>query len=918
MKRILLFVLFTLPFVLQGQSGILTGRILDNTNFPLIGADVQIDNQGGTVADDDGYYYMALPAGDHSARVSYIGYESVTFEFTILEDQTMIKDIILPTGVTLSEVVITSNLKGQSRALNQQLTNTNITNIIAADQIGRFPDGNIGDAMKRIPGINVQYDQGEARFGNIRGTAPELSSVMINGERVPSAEAEIRSVQLDLVPSDMVQSVEVSKAVTPDMDADAIGGSVNLVTRAAPAGQRVSATLGTGYNLVAEKPSTNLSLVYGNRFANDKVGLIVSGSYFNNPLGSDNVEAEWDEDDGNVFLDELQIRQYYLQRARQSYSASLDFKLAPTHTIFLKGMYNQRNDWENRYRAVYKKIEQEDDQWLAKIERQTKAGIKDNKYGRLEDQDVLSLSLSGDHKFGKLSMDWSGNYAKASEERPNERYFEYGSDDAVPINYDISNPRKPLVSAIDADYTKPTGVWEIGEITEEYQYTEDEDVNAKLNFGYQLATGDNASLLKFGLRSRNKSKNRDNDFYEYKPLDEDAELASSLSNLESQTKDNFLPGDQYKIGEFTTKEYLGGLDLDNASLFEKEQDLSELAGNFDASENILAGYAMIEQNFGKDFLVIAGLRAENTKNKYQGFQYQEEDEDNGLEESLTKTKEEESSYTNVLPGVHLKYNVSKRTVLRAAWTNTIARANYFDLVPYREIAEGNELSIGNPDLEPTTSSNIDLMAEHYFGTIGLVSAGVFYKDIKDFIVGQKFDDYTFEGKEYGEFSQSINGGNASLLGFEVAFQRQLDIISERLKALGLYMNYTYTSSKVTDFNFDGREDEDLSLPGSPEHTLNASLAYEGKKFTSRLSYNFASDFIAEVGGEAFSDIYYDAVNYLDFNFNYNVNQNFNIYLNVNNILNQPLRYYQGISDRVYQQEYYNVRFDIGLKYDLFN
>ncbi|MCB0643798.1 MAG: TonB-dependent receptor, partial [Phaeodactylibacter sp.] len=259
---------------------------------------------------------------------------------------------------------------------------------------------------------------------------------------------------------------------------------------------------------------------------------------------------------------------------------------------------------------------------------------------------------------------------------------------------------------------------------------------------------------------------------------------------------------------------------------------------------------------------------------------------------------------------------SDKTILRAAYTNTLARPNYFDLVPYREIEDGEELSIGNPTLEPTTSNNVDLMFEHYFPSIGIVSGGLFYKNIKDFIVTQRFEDYDFEGTVWADFAQPINGGNASLYGVEVAFQRQLDFLPGFLKNLGIYTNYTYTKSEVTDFNFEGREDETLPLPGSPQHTLNASLAYDAEKFSARLSYNFASDFIDEVGDSAFGDRYYDLVNYLDFNMNININKSLRVYVNANNLLNQPLRYFQGVSDRTAQMEYYNARFDLGLKFDL--
>ena len=899
------------------QTGTLTGRVTDDINLPLTGATVKIGDNG-TITDINGYYTLiGVEEGNQTIEISFIGYESISQSVDITAGSANTADFSLQPGVALQEIVVTSQLIGQAKALNSQLQRDNITNIIAADQIGRFPDANIGDALKRIPGINVQYDQGEARFGNIRGTAPQLNSITINGERIPSAEAEVRSIQLDLIPSDMIQTIELSKAVTPDMDADAIGGSVNLVTRAAPSGERISATLGGGYNLLAEEPTYNASLVYGNRFANDKLGIIVSGSYFDNNLGSDNVEPEWTYDDANdndrfdegenFWAEEIQIRQYYLQRIRQSYSASLDYKINNKHTIFLRGMYNQRNDWENRYRAVYKDIEEDDGQWVAELERQTKAGTEDVKYARLEDQDMMNFSLSGEHLFGKLSMDWMGTYAKASENRPNERYYEIATDGTVPVNVNFSDPREPLISAVDAAFMNPSSSWELSEITEEFQYTEDVDFNTRLNFELPLATGAKASVLKFGTRVRTKTKERNNNFFEYEPIDDNV-FNSSLTNTINISKDNFLAGD-YLAGSFASPEFLGDLDLTGAG-FEGEQDLSELAGNFSASEEIFGSYVMLEQNLNKDFKLIAGVRVEQTNLEYEGFRF---DDDAG---TLDPTASVDSDYINVLPGLHLKYNLKPQTVLRFAWTNTLARPNYFDLVPYREIADGEELSIGNPDLEATTSMNFDLMAEHYFGTVGILSGGLFYKDISDFIVNQSFIDFEFDGTTWANFTQPINGGNASILGAEVSFQRQLDFISPSLKPLSVYFNYTYVQSEITDFNFEGRENEDLNLPGSPEHTLNFSLAYDTKKFTTRLSFNYASDFIDEIGSEAFSDRYYDSVTYLDFNLNYSVNPNWVIYLNANNLLNQPLRFFQGVSDRTMQAEYYNVRFDLGVKYDI--
>ena len=151
--------------------------------------------------------------------------------------------------------------KGQAKALNQQKSKDNITNIISADQVGKFPDANIGDALKRVPGISMQNDQGEARDIIIRGLAPQLNSVTINGDRIPSAEGDNRRVQMDLIPSDMIQTIQVNKAVTPDMEADAIGGSVNLITRSAPSVFSASITGSYGVNPIRNNPNYNFSAI---------------------------------------------------------------------------------------------------------------------------------------------------------------------------------------------------------------------------------------------------------------------------------------------------------------------------------------------------------------------------------------------------------------------------------------------------------------------------------------------------------------------------------------------------------------------------------------------------------------------------------------------------------------------------------
>ena len=430
------------------KQGTVRGRIIDVTKQTLPGASIYIEKlHTGVTSDVNGFYtFPNLDPGTYTVKVSYVGYSPVELKITIPAGRTLEKDVVLNEGVELQEIVVGGAFQGQRRAINAQKSNLGITNVVSADQVGKFPDSNIGDALKRISGINVQYDQGEARFGQVRGTSADLSSVTVNGNRVPSAEGDTRNVQLDLIPADMIQTIEVNKVVTPDMDADAIGGSINLVTKNSPYKRSIAATAGTGYNWISEKAQLNLGFTYGDRFFNNKLGLMVSASYQNAPSGSYDTEFTWEQDkDGKAYVNDYQMRQYYVTRERQSYSAALDWDISTNHKLTFKGIFNNRNDWENRYRTNLKDLEPDGS---ATVRIQTKAGTPDNRNARLERQRTMDFSLGGEHLFGLLSMDWHASYAKASEERPNERYIDFQLKKQK-FDIDLSNERQPFASPKD-------------------------------------------------------------------------------------------------------------------------------------------------------------------------------------------------------------------------------------------------------------------------------------------------------------------------------------------------------------------------------------------------------------------------------------------------------------------------------------
>ena len=907
------------------KQGTIRGRIIDASKQTLPGASIYIENlRTGVTSDVNGYYtFSNLNPGTYTIKISYVGYSPVEMKITIPAGRTLEKDVVLNEGLELQEIVVGGAFQGQRRAINSQKNSLGITNVVSADQVGKFPDSNIGDALKRISGINVQYDQGEARFGQVRGTSADLSSVTINGNRIPSAEGDTRNVQLDLIPADMIQTIEVNKVVTPDMDGDAIGGSINLVTKNSPYKRTITATAGSGYNWISEKAQLNLGFTYGDRFFNDKLGIMLSASYQNAPSGSDDVEFVWDTDSkGTICLTDYQVRQYYVTRERQSYSAAFDWDINANHKLFFKGIFNNRNDWENRYRLTLKDLNKDVNKKKegavadnkASVRLQTKAGSPNNRNARLERQRTMDFTLGGEHLFGKLSMDWNASYARASEERPNERYLGY---ELKKQNFDIdlSDIRRPYASAQVGSTLILNNDFSLQELTEQQEDIVEKDLKFSMNFKLPLVKGFYSNQFRFGAKVVDKSKDKDLEFYDYEPVDEKAFNSNSFSNASEQNRNGYMPGEKYKAGTFISKEYVGGLDLNNSSLFNKTENPEELAGEYKARETVTAGYLRFDQNFGKKLSAMVGLRLENTHLKYNGRKLTLNDD--GDPESLTVTPDVKDSYLNILPSVLLKYNVNEDFKIRGSFTETLSRPKYSALIPNVNINnKDSELTLGNPELKPTTSFNFDLSADYYFKSVGLVSIGLYYKDINDFIVTQTVRGYEYEGNSYDKFMQPRNVGDANLLGVEVGYQRDFGFIAPTLKCVGFYGTYTYTHSKVNNFNFTGRENEkDLKLPGSPEHTANASLYFEKGGLNVRLSYNFASDFIDEMGESAFYDRYYDKVNYMDVNASYTFGKKLRttFYAEANNLLNQPLRYYQGISERTMQSEHYGVKVNAGVK-----
>ena len=902
-----------LPQFVHAQStATVNGTITDQRTGELLpGASILVEGTSiGTSTNADGKYSLnSVPAGEQTLQISYLGFETLEEEISVEAGQNLTLNIELTDNfIEMEGITVQGIRQGQARALNQQKTAANIKNVVAADLIGRFPDQNVADALRRVPAVSVQRDQGESRYVQIRGTNPNLSNISINGEQIPSPEGDVRYAALDMIPSDVLSSIEVTKAITPDMDGDAIGGSVNLNTLAATrSGRTLKVTLAPGYNNQNQdlSPFGGIAAVtYGDRVSDGKLGFLVSGSYQNANRASNNNEMEYDEGD----IDALELRDYELNRERAGLVTSLDYQFNNQSKVFLNTAFNYFTDTE--YRRAF----------IAEADVMARE-LKD----RLEKQKIFSLSGGGQHALSdKWEVDYMASYSYADQYTPYDRnvVFEQAYEDPITeediefVTFDRADPDYPQFGVNSAGTTLGAGAYsydnfEFDEYEQSSESTSDENLTARLNLKMNYYLGQVAGDLKFGGLFRTKDKETtprvrlygyDGDFL-YSDVQGDFEDDDFLDN-------NYQNG----IGFFPDPDLLKSFYRDNRSSFELEDEDSiadSESETYNANEDTYAGYLMT--NLRRDKLSgLIGFRYEFTSVDYNANLVEFDANGNLLPVTSTSGT---NDYNFFLPMVHLTYSVNPLVNIRAAWTNSFAKPNYFDLAPYRIVSrEDEEIELGNPELDATTSMNLDLMAEYYFNSVGVLSAGVFYKDISDFIY---IRNYEFTGSQYDgyEATQPVNGSSADLVGFELNLQQQLTFLPGFLSGFGVYGNYTYSWSEAELINSDGQT-RTVSLPGQAENTGNFALSYERSGFSGRVSLSYAGAFIDELRDEEGNDRIYDEHVQIDLSASQRINQNFTIFLELINLTNEPLRYYNGVSNRPEQQEFYSFWGNLGVKFEL--
>ncbi|NJM24781.1 MAG: TonB-dependent receptor [Bacteroidia bacterium] len=386
---------------------------------------------------------------------------------------------------------------------------------------------------------------------------------------------------------------------------------------------------------------------------------------------------------------------------------------------------------------------------------------------------------------------------------------------------------------------------------------------------------------------------------------------------ERSADNNFLDGKYHLSPNIDVEKVINHFNQNQAGyeLDVEGKQIAQALESYTANEDVYAGYVMTKLQFAR-LMLLGGVRLENTRVKYQSSEVIYDFEGN-LDE--IRPIEGSTQYTFVLPQLHAKYEINDQANLRVAVTRSYARPNFQDIVPSQEIdLNAREGSIGNPDLKPVGAWNVDLLGERYFGSVGILSGGVFYKRLSDFIFNQRFetDQYPPADGTTLELTQAQNGDQANLFGFELAYQQNLSFLPGFLKGVSVYANYTFTHSKA---RIQNREDntatESIRLPGQARHVGNLSLGYEIGRVNFRISSNFNGEYLSELGGDAAEDLYVKDRMQLDATAAVAINSKIRFFAEFLNITNQPFEVYRGESTRYIQREFYSWWTRVGLKID---
>lgn len=813
---------------------------------------------------------------------------------------------------SIEEIQVTGNRAALMNALEKQRESDQIVGVIDSDAMGNFADINVAESLRRISGIMVENDQGEGRYVSVRGINADLNSMTINGVSTASPE-DRRGIMLDGVPTDMLDSITVYKTLTPNLDADTIGGAINLETISAFSydGRHISLKAETSYNELTEDANNpTFSGTYTDRFdlGDGELGAaIVVSDQSRHIIAHNNENGGWSDVAPN---DDYEMRFYDITRERSGIVLNLDYKTNSGVTLYAHSFFNTYADEE--YRGKWETrdgLEENDPEINGNVFTYANTKMDSEGRQRKEERSVSAVQLGFEYDMDNGNQFSFELFGSQAEEDDRDKYAVIFRTDLIekPISYDNSDPQTPTLSYVDEFYDPASfklNAWE-----KDIGLIKDEDLGARFDMTMML-NADNE--LQFGGKYRQREKSNDYNFCGYDPL-----YDSTLADYESMIIPAYLNSVHGPAPTANTvlsfKSLLGSdkvLLSDGTScqspgtLFELSGDEEEesIAADWKTNEDIFAAYAMLTTQTDNATYVY-GLRYEDTETTYGGKNF-----DGKVYAGASSF---DNDYGFLAPSLNIKFETAEDQILRVGVFRSLIRPGFKESNAGAIINnEDNEIEGGNTDLDPTIAWNFDLGYEYYLNEETFIGGGVFYKAIEDSIVEVESNNLELRGRVWDVANTFINTGDSSLYGVEFSVQTALE------NGFIFVLNYTHTDGE-TDLPADSVSGE-RTIPyfKQASDTANLVLGYDKGKWDIRLATNFRSKYLDEVGDDELSDRYTDSHMQVDLTAKYRVTENLHINVAAMNLNDRPEYYYFGNSNRLSQYDEYGTTYTFGVRYSL--
>jgi len=815
------------------------------------------------------------------------------------------------------EIVVTGQRAQQERGIAAKRDALGIVEVAASDDIGRLPDRNVAEVVERLPGVGVQYDQGEGRYVAIRGIPSSLNGYTLNGFEIGNPDGNTRALPLDIISGALLNRLEVTKVRTPDLLGQGIGGTVNLVPQTAfdyakPFIVTGSAQLGF-QELRDEDHPVQADLTVGGVFGSEgQFGILLGGSYSDRTFTSYGIYPDdWFEVEGAArggMPTNIKYTDYRLSRERIGVSGSFDYQGGNTD-LYLRGFYSRftEDEYRQRFRLDFSDGAVFDAGGLTGMSDDTEQ--RSDLRLEYKEKSVLVGMAGGETRLGDITIGYGAARTHNEVIEPNDSWQFRGNPGDVTFDF---TDRLYTVTPVDGHLAPADlGFRSYGH---QDQFGDEDIWQLRADVQYDQAWG----FAKFGVNARLTDKGFDDE---------------SVSYARNAAPDRFtlegLAGDDVIVSPGSNRDYLVTPTIDadliraftdanlSGPLFVLDEEgtlADQVLSDYQLDEDVLSAYAMANIEFSDALALTIGARVEHTKLDITGYRLENEVD--------VVPASDERDYTNVLPTAILRVTPADDVVMRLSYSRSVGRPDYTDLSPggemgYVQLDNGNydgSLSLGNSGLDPYVADSLDMIFEYYFMRGGLVSAGVFAKWIDNPIFNRSFtqENVEFGGRFYEtlEFSQPENASSGEIMGLELAWQQQFTFLPGLLSGLGANANVTFL-------------DGSLSVPGRgntpfPEQSdllWGAQIFYQYGPVEASVGYHHTGRALIGIAGDPIEDQYNDDLRRLDAKVSVDIGDHFTVFAQGQNLTDEPTRQYQGgIRDWVIQQERYGRAYWLGASF----